>query len=147
MNRFEDLCHTSRREEGELSVEKLAELWLQTQAELMGESVELTPGYAHWHSYIPHFISTPGYVYAYAYGLLLALSIYQSYRERGPELVPRIIDMLAAGGSRSPEELVGMVGIDLSDPGFWSNGLNLIEAQLDAAESAANTVQAEKSSK
>jgi oligoendopeptidase F len=147
MNRFEDICHTTRREEGELSVDKLAEIWLQTQTELMGDSVELSPGYAHWHSYIPHFISTPGYVYAYAYGLLLALSIYQSYRERGQELVPRIIDMLAAGGSRPPEELVAMVGIDLSDPGFWASGLNLIEAQLDAAESAATTVQTEKSRK
>ncbi|HEV3229390.1 MAG TPA: M3 family metallopeptidase, partial [Solirubrobacteraceae bacterium] len=147
MNRFEDICHTTRRDEGELSIEKLGEIWIQTQAEMVGDSVELTPGYADWHSYIPHFISTPGYVYAYAYGQLLALSIYQAYRERGEELVPRIIEMLSAGGSRSPEELTAMVGIDLSDPGFWARGLTMIEAQLDAAESAAATVQGKNSRK
>jgi oligoendopeptidase F len=114
---------------------------------MVGDSVELTPGYADWHSYIPHFISTPGYVYAYAYGQLLALSIYQAYRERGEELVPRIIEMLSAGGSRSPEELTAIVGIDLSDPGFWARGLTMIEAQLDAAESAAATVQGKNSRK
>jgi oligoendopeptidase F len=145
MNRFEHICHTTRRQEGELSLEKLGEIWIQTQTEMVGDTVELTPGYADWHSYVPHFISTPGYVYAYAYGQLLALSIYQSYRERGEELVPRIIEMLAAGGSRSPEELAGMVGIDLSDPGFWTRGLTLIDAQLDAAESAAPTVQSQNS--
>jgi oligoendopeptidase F len=147
MNRFEHLAHTTRRTEGELSTERVGNLWLETQHELLGDSVELTPGYAHWHSYIPHFISTPGYVYAYAYGQLLALSVYQSYRERGEELVPRIIDMLAAGGSRSPEELTAMVGIDLADPEFWSRGLTLIEDQLDAAERAAEDVQAEKTRK
>jgi len=147
MNRFEDLAHTLRRSEGELSTERLGSLWLETQRELLGDSVELTPGYAAWHSYIPHFISTPGYVYAYAYGQLLALSVYQSYRERGAELVPRIIDMLAAGGSRSPEELTAIVGIDLSDPEFWSRGLALIDGQLDAAQRAAEDVQPEKARK
>jgi len=147
MNRFEHLAHTARRSEGELSTDRLGSLWLETQLELMGDSVELTPGYAVWHSYIPHFISTPGYVYAYAYGQLLALSVYQSYRERGEALVPRIIDMLAAGGSLSPEELTAIVGMDLSDPEFWSRGLTLIEGQLDAAQRAAENVQPEKSRK
>ena len=134
MNRFEHLVHTRRRSEGELSVDRFDELWVQTQAELFGESVEITDGYRIWWSYIPHFINTPGYVYAYAYGQLLALSAYGRYREEGESFVPRYLELLAAGGSRSPSELAEIVGIDLSDPGFWDSGLALIEGQLAEAE-------------
>jgi oligoendopeptidase F len=137
MNRFEDLVHTERREQGELSVDRFGELWAESQSELLGDSVELTHGYRSWWSYIPHFIGSPGYVYAYAYGQLLALSVYQRYEQQGPELVPRYLEMLAAGGSRSPEELGQIVGIDLADPGFWDAGLDLVERQLTDAEAAA----------
>jgi len=137
MNRFEDLVHTARREHGELSVQRLGELWATSQAEMLGDSVELTDGYRTWWSYIPHFIGSPGYVYAYAYGQLLALSVYQRYEQSGAELVPRYLEMLAAGGSRSPEELGRIVGVDLTDPGFWDAGLDLVERQLEQAEAAA----------
>jgi oligoendopeptidase F len=137
MNSFEHLVHTARREEGELSVERFGELWAQSQNEFFGDSVELTDGYRSWWSYIPHFIGSPGYVYAYAYGQLLALSVYQRYEQTGPELVPRYMELLAAGGSRSPEELGAIVGVDLADPGFWSVGLDLVERQLEDAEAAA----------
>ncbi|HXP28712.1 MAG TPA: M3 family oligoendopeptidase [Solirubrobacteraceae bacterium] len=137
MNRFEDLVHTARREQGELSVERFGELWADSQSELLGDSVELTDGYRSWWSYIPHFIGTPGYVYAYAYGQLLALSVYERYEELGAEMVPRYLEMLAAGGSKSPEELGEIVGIDLADPGFWDSGLDLVERQLKEAEEAA----------
>jgi oligoendopeptidase F len=137
MNRFEDLVHTARREEGELSVERFGELWAESQSELLGDSVEVTEGYRSWWSYIPHFIGTPGYVYAYAYGQLLALSVYERYEELGAEMVPRYLEMLAAGGSKSPEELGEIVGIDLADPGFWDAGLDLVERQLEEAEAAA----------
>jgi oligoendopeptidase F len=137
MNRFEDLVHTARREQGELSVERFGELWLESQEELLGDSVELTEGYRSWWSYIPHFIGSPGYVYAYAYGQLLALSVYERYEHTGAELVPRYLELLAAGGSRAPEELGQIVGIDLSDPGFWDAGLDLVERQLLDAETAA----------
>jgi len=137
MNRFEDLVHTARREQGELSVERFAELWAESQTELFGDSVEVTDGYRSWWSYIPHFIGSPGYVYAYAYGQLLALSVYERYEQTGAELVPRYLELLAAGGSRSPEQLGEMVGIDLSDPGFWQSGLDLVERQLTDAEAAA----------
>jgi oligoendopeptidase F len=137
MNRFEDLVHTERRERGELSVARFGELWAESQSELLGDSVEITDGYRSWWSYIPHFIGSPGYVYAYAYGQLLALSVYQRYEQQGPELVPRYLEMLAAGGSRSPEELGQIVGIDLADPGFWDAGLDLVERQLTDAEAAA----------
>jgi oligoendopeptidase F len=137
MNRFEDLVHTARREQGELSVDRFAELWAESQTELFGDSVEVTDGYRSWWSYIPHFIGSPGYVYAYAYGQLLALSVYERYEQTGAELVPRYLELLAAGGSRSPEQLGEMVGIDLSDPGFWQSGLDLVERQLTDAEAAA----------
>jgi oligoendopeptidase F len=105
---------------------------------MLGDSVEITPGYRSWWSYIPHFIDTPGYVYAYAYGQLLALSVYERYRQQGDSFVPRYLELLSAGGSRSPEELGAIVGVDLADPGFWDAGLDLIEAQLGEAEAAAD---------
>jgi oligoendopeptidase F len=137
MNRFEDLVHTVRREEGELSVERFGELWSESQQELLGDSVEVTDGYRSWWSYIPHFIGSPGYVYAYAYGQLLALSVYERYEQEGAALVPQYLELLAAGGSKSPEELGRIVGIDLADPGFWDAGLDLVERQLTQAEEAA----------
>ena len=102
MNRFEELVHTARRDQGELSVERFGELWAESQGEMFGDSLELTEDYRTWWSYIPHFIGTPGYVYAYAYGQLFALSVYQRYEQIGPELVPRYLELLAAGGSRAP---------------------------------------------
>jgi oligoendopeptidase F len=137
MNRFEHAIHTERREAGELSVERFGELWLATQSDLLGDSVELDDDYAIWWSYIWHFVDAPGYVYAYAYGHLLALSVYRSYEEHGEGFVSSYLDLLRAGGSRPPEELGRIVGVDLSDPGFWSSGLELVGRQLDAAEEAA----------
>jgi oligoendopeptidase F len=137
MNRFEHLVHTRRREEGELSVERLNESWVESQSDLFGDIVELTPGYRTWWSYIPHFINTPGYVYAYSYGLLLATSVYMKYVGEGDSFAPRYMELLAAGGSRSPEELAAIVDIDLTDPGFWDSGLGLIEDLLSQAEALA----------
>jgi oligoendopeptidase F len=137
MNQFEDHAHNARRSEGELSVERIGELWAETQEELLGDSVEVTPGYRTWWSYVPHFIATPGYVYAYAFGQLLALSVYNLYSEQGDEFVPRYLELLAAGGSRSPEDLGRIVGVDLADPGFWDQGLALVEKTLERAEAAA----------
>jgi oligoendopeptidase F len=137
MNRFEDAAHRERRESGELSVDRFGELWLATQAELLGDSVEIDDDYGVWWSYIWHFVDAPGYVYAYAYGHLLALSVYRRYEELGDGFVDSYLELLRAGGSRPPEELGAIVGVDLSDPGFWSSGLDLIERQLEAAENAA----------
>jgi oligoendopeptidase F len=137
MNRFEHLVHTRRRSEGELSTDRICECWVEAQSELFGDSVEITEGYRMWWSYVPHFINTPGYVYAYAYGLLLALSVYSRYLDEGEPFVPRYLELLSAGGSRSPEELAEIVGIDLTDPGFWDAGLALVEKQLTEAEELA----------
>jgi oligoendopeptidase F len=137
MNRFEHLIHTRRRAEGELASDRINDTWVETQAELFGDSIEITAGYRMWWSYVPHFINTPGYVYAYAYGLLLALSVYSRYLHQGDPFVPRYIELLSAGGSRSPEQLAEIVGIDLTDPGFWDAGLALVEEQLSEAEELA----------
>jgi oligoendopeptidase F len=137
MNRFEDALHTARRTEGELAIERINELWASSQEEMLGDSVDVTEGYHRWWSYVPHFVSTPGYVYAYAYGQLLALSVYRRYEEEGEAFVPAYLDLLRAGGSKPPEELGKIVGVDLADPGFWDAGLDLVERQLEAAEAAA----------
>jgi oligoendopeptidase F len=137
MNRFEHLAHTERRERGELAVDHIGELWAESQHELLGDAVEVTDGYRSWWSYVPHFIGSPGYVYAYAYGQLLALAVYGRYEEEGESFVPAYLDLLAAGGSRSPEDLGKIVGVDLADPGFWDRGLDIVERQLDDAETAA----------
>jgi oligoendopeptidase F len=138
MNRFEHLFHTGRRRDGELSTDRICELWIESQAELFGDSVQITDGYRTWWSYVPHFINTPGYVYAYAYGQLLALSVYGRFQQEGPDFVPRYLELLGAGGSRGPEELAAIVGIDLTDPGFWDAGLALVEGQLREAEALAD---------
>ena len=139
MNRFEDAVHTSRREEGELSPEKFAELWLGSQQDLFGDSVG-TDGYATWWSYIPHFIGTPGYVYAYAYGYLFALSIFRKYELEGDALVAPYLDLLRAGGSKPPEELAEMVGLDLTDARIWDAGIDALAVELDEAEALANEI-------
>ena len=138
MNRFESAIHTHRREQGELSTDDFAHHWLATQTDLLGDSVERSEDYGSWWSYVPHFVDTPGYVYAYAYGHLLALSVYRRYEQEGESFVPSYLEMLKAGGSLPPEELGEIVGVDLRDPGFWSAGLDLIERQLEAAELAAD---------
>jgi oligoendopeptidase F len=140
MNQFEASVHTRRRESGELSVDDFAELWMASQSELLGDTVDISEGYSSWWSYVPHFISTPGYVYAYSFGHLLALSVYSRYEQAGEGFVDSYVELLKAGGSRSPEGLGEIVGVDLTDPGFWNAGLDLIERQLEAAEETAQAV-------
>lgn len=137
MNRFEDAVHTHRREVGELSTTDFGDHWERTQSDLFGDAMRVTEGYRDWWSYIPHFIGTPGYVYAYAYGQLLALSVYAQYEARGADFVPQYLELLAAGGSKWPEELGRIVDCDLTDPSFWSAGLDIVESQVTAAEDAA----------
>jgi oligoendopeptidase F len=136
-NRFEDRAHTLRRSEGELSVDQLDGILGEELRALHGEHADTVPGFERFWSVIPHFFLWPGYVYAYAYGQLLSLSIYARYKEIGPAFVPRYLEMLSAGGSRSPEDLGRIVGIDLTDPGFWTSGLELVDAQLRSVEELA----------
>ncbi len=135
MNRFEKLMHEGRREHGELSSEELGERWLRTQREMFGDSVVLRDDYRIWWSYIPHFLATPGYVYAYAFGELLVLALYDRYLQEGEPFVEAYLELLAAGGSAPPAALLKPFRIDLSDPSFWHGGLQVIETMLQEVES------------
>ncbi len=139
MNRFEHAVHTARREEGELATERINELWLDCQTQLFADAVD-TEGYGPWWSYVHHFTASPGYVYAYAYGFLFALSIYRRYEEEGDALVGPYLDLLRAGGSKSPQELARIVGMDITDPAFWAAGLEALATDLAEAERVADEV-------
>ena len=91
-------------------------------------------GYGVWWSYIPHFASTPGYVYAYSYGYLFALSIFRLYELEGDAMVQPYLELLKLGGSRSPSDLAKVVGLDLDDPAIWSSGIDALAVELDEAE-------------
>jgi oligoendopeptidase F len=136
MNRFEDAVHTARRGEGEISVERFEELWLEEQTRLFGGSVDVD-GYGTWWSYISHFIGSPGYVYAYSYGFLFALSIFRKYELEGDSMVEPYLDVLRAGGSKPPQELAEMVGLDLTDTAIWESGIDALAVELDEAEALA----------
>jgi len=137
MNRFEHAIHNVRRDEGELTTERFSELWLETQRAMFEDSVTLTDDYGLWWSYIPHFVSTPGYVCAYAFGNLLVLALYARYQEVGPDFAPDYLDMLAAGRSDWPHEIMKPLGIDLTDPGFWAQGLQMMDDTVRQAETLA----------
>ena len=139
LNRFEHEVHTTRREQGELSIERFQELWLGSQARLFGDSVDID-GYGTWWSYIPHFIGSPGYVYAYSYGFLFALSIFRKYELEGEAMVEPYLQLLRAGGSKAPQELAEMVGLDLADPRIWDSGIDALATGLDEAEALANEI-------
>src|SRR5690606_3465508 len=123
MNRFEDRIHTARRKSGELTADDYAEHWIATQEDMFQGSVTLGKHYRLWWSYIPHFLHTPGYVYAYAFGELLVLALYARYRENAVDFPERYLSLLEAGGSDWPHVLLGRMDVDLTDPGFWSQGL------------------------
>jgi oligoendopeptidase F len=137
MNRFEHGMHTARREEGELSSDRISEIWMGTQRAMFTDSVEMTDSYAIWWSYIPHFLHVPGYVYAYAFGELLVLALFARYRREGDSFAPRYLEVLRAGGSDWPEKTLAPMGVDLTDPTFWQEGLAEIDALVTQAEQAA----------
>jgi oligoendopeptidase F len=135
MNRFEDAIHTARRTEGELSTDQIGAVWQEKIQAMFGDSLELTDEHRDWWSYVGHYVRSPGYVYAYAFGNLLALSIYRRYRElESPAFVDRYLDFLALGGSMSPEEAVRQVGLDIADPKFWDSGLDIVEGMVSEVE-------------
>ncbi len=144
MNRFEDSLHTARRTEGELPTERINEIWLTTQRNMFGDSVTLTDNYAWWWSYIGHFIHTPGYVYAYAFGELLVLALFNVYRKRGADFVPQYLEVLAAGDSDYPDRILAKVGVDLTDPNFWNEGLAFLGSMVEEEERLAREVFPDK---
>lgn len=140
MNRFEHAMHTHRREKGELTTEDFSRLWRETQEAVYGDSVTLTEEYNLWWSYIPHFLHTPGYVYAYAFGELLVLALYQQYIQSKNGFSDKYMEMLRAGGSDWPENIVGKLGLDITQPDFWDNGLVAVEKMIKQAEKLANKI-------
>lgn len=140
MNRFEDAIHTARRTEGELTTDRLNHFWLETQRAMFGDSVNMRDDYGIWWSYVGHFVSTPGYVYAYAFGELLVLALYQLYTERGAAFVPQYIEVLEAGNTDYPDKILAKVGVDLNDPAFWEKGLAAIRDLVTQEEALAREV-------
>jgi len=138
MTRFEQTLHAARREEGELAPDRVGELWMQANQEMFGDSVELTEDYTSWWLYIPHFVHTPFYCYAYAFGELLVLALIRRYDEEGADFVPRYLELLAAGGSDTPPALLKKVGLDITDPAFWDGGLALLGELVAEAEELAS---------
>jgi len=137
MTRFEEALHAARRSEGELAIERIGELWMDANRPMFGDSVQLSDDYAWWWLYIPHFVHSPFYCYAYAYGELLVLALLHRYDEEGEAFVPRYLELLAAGGSDTPQALLSRMGIDVSDPSFWDGGLALLEDMVSEAEALA----------
>ena len=133
---FERRVHTARKE-GELTTEQLNEIWLDVSKESLGPGVKLNDGYGIFWSYIPHFIHSPFYVYAYAFGDCLVNSLYAQYEKSSDGFAERYFELLKAGGSKHHSELLKPFGLDARDPNFWSLGLSMIErliGELDATD-------------
>ena len=130
---FERNLHTERRH-GELTAERLNSLWLDVQHESLGPAVEFKPGYEVFWSYVPHFVHSPFYVYAYAFGDCLVNSLYAVYERANEGFAKRYLDMLAAGGTKHHTELLAPFGLDARDPAFWQGGLSVIERMITELE-------------
>ena len=141
MNRFENSIHKARRENGELTTEQFSELWMEQQRALYGDSVTLTKEYRIWWSYIPHFLHTPGYVYAYAFGELLVLALYEEFIDNPHGFADRYMELLSAGGSQWPHDLVSKMGLDIRDPKFWDKGLSSFQKMIEEAEELSTLIK------
>jgi oligoendopeptidase F len=133
--RFETLLHDERRS-GELLPERIGELWLQIQTESLGPAFDFTPEYNVFWAYVPHFIHSPFYVYAYAFGDCLVNALYSVFQGGHPGFQAKYLDMLRAGGSKRHKELLAPFGLDASDPAFWKKGLDVIAGFIDELEAA-----------
>jgi oligoendopeptidase F len=130
---FERKLHTERRQ-GELTAERINALWLEVQQESLGPAIELKPGYETFWAYIPHFVHSPFYVYAYAFGDCLVNSLYAVYERASDGFAERYLKMLAAGGTKHHTELLAPFGLDARDPAFWQGGLSVIERMIAELE-------------
>jgi oligoendopeptidase F len=130
---FERSVHTERRQ-GELTAERINALWLDVQHESLGPAIDFRPGYEVFWGYIPHFIHSPFYVYAYAFGDCLVNSLYAVYEQANEGFAERYLDMLAAGGTKHHSELLAPFGLDARDPAFWQGGLGVIERMIAELE-------------
>ncbi|AZN73191.1 M3 family oligoendopeptidase [Georhizobium profundi] len=138
---FERKVHAARRE-GELTAEQLGELWLSVQSESLGPAIRISEGYETYWAYIPHFIHSPFYVYAYAFGDCLVNSLYAVYQNAETGFQEKYFEMLKAGGTKHHSELLAPFGLDASDPAFWDKGLSMIESLIDEIEALERDEQA-----
>jgi oligoendopeptidase F len=133
LTRFEMAAH-ARRRGGPLTADELGELWWTENAKLYGDAVEMIPPYRWGWSYIPHFVHSRFYCYAYVFGELLVLALYQRHREEGAAFVPRYLELLAAGGTEPPHAVLGRLGFDIDDPAFWDQGFAVVRDLLAELE-------------
>jgi oligoendopeptidase F len=125
---FERRCHHARREEGELTPEQFGDIWQEEIQAMFGSSVKLGEQHRSWWSYVSHFVSVPFYVYAYSFGELLVLSLYQRAKREGPSFAGKYVELLRLGGSRSPQDLMSTVDVDLKSREFWQGGFDALES-------------------
>ncbi|MEX2312053.1 MAG: M3 family metallopeptidase, partial [Rhodospirillales bacterium] len=130
---FETRVHDERRS-GELTADRLGEIWLDTQKESLGSAIEIDDAYRPLWAYIPHFVHTPFYVYAYAFGDCLVNALYGLYQDGHPKFQEKYFQMLSAGGTLRHRELLAPFGLDASDPAFWNRGLDVIAGFIDELE-------------
>jgi oligoendopeptidase F len=130
---FERAVHTERKN-GELTAERIGEIWLSVQGESLGPAIDIRPGYENFWMYIPHFIHSPFYVYAYAFGDCLVNSLYGAYENAQAGFAERYLAMLSAGGTKHYSELLKPFGLDAKDPQFWNGGLSVISGMIDELE-------------
>ncbi|HSI71694.1 MAG TPA: M3 family oligoendopeptidase [Fimbriimonas sp.] len=124
---FERRAHQARREQGELAPDQFGEIWQEEIQAMFGDSLKLGEQHRVWWSYVGHFVYAPFYVYAYSFGELLVLSLYQMAKQQGPSFADRYIEVLRLGGSKTPQELMAMVGVDLKSDAFWQGGFEAME--------------------
>jgi oligoendopeptidase F len=130
---FERRLHDERRH-GELTAEHISELWMSVQGESLGPAIRFEDEYRWYWTYIPHFIHTPFYVYAYAFGDCLVNSLYAVYQDAREGFAVKYLDMLRAGGTKRHKELLAPFGLDATDPAFWNKGLSMIAGFIDQLE-------------
>lgn len=140
LTRFEEELHHARRDEGELTAETISEIWIKANNNMFGRSVVLREDYKWWWTYIPHFIHSPFYCYAYSFGELLVLSLYKKYLKERDSFVPRYVELLSSGGNDSPETLLSRVGVDITDSNFWQGGLSILRGMVDQATELAERI-------
>jgi len=139
MTDFELTAHETGMREGELSADRLSDLWMEANTRLYGDAVELTPNYRHGWKYIPHFVHSPFYCYAYAFAQLFVLTLYTVYKKDPAAFLPKYFEMLSLGGSRRPEDIAAIAGLDISKPDFWNSGILLLEGLVKQAEELAGS--------
>ncbi len=131
MHQFEMALHNKHKTDGELAPEIINQLWLDTQTQMFGKSMSFTENYKHWWGSVPHFFHWPFYVYSYAFGEMLVFALYAKYKQEGQAFVPKYIELMKAGLTASPQELLAPLGIDLNDRKFWQAGIDMIQALIE----------------